>query len=192
MREPSKFLIPLTVMMLVILYGGKHVVCILDRVAQAVEEFFYVSLKVLHTFSEKNMPHSMFCNLFNSGFMCSSWIVCSFNFCCVIYLFSLVLYIHKKEQKIDFPMPAHILTLKLLKLTIRLFCTSFSSNVIWYFCVLRFGYDYAGGYERELGGRPGFGDERPHGRYMGRSGGFQGGPSGKCFQTATVRGYDLF
>ncbi|KAJ4724567.1 Serrate RNA effector molecule-like protein [Melia azedarach] len=37
----------------------------------------------------------------------------------------------------------------------------------------RFGYDYAGGYERELGGRPGFGDERPHGRYMGRSGGFQ-------------------
>ncbi|XAR60254.1 hypothetical protein NMG60_11033538 [Bertholletia excelsa] len=40
----------------------------------------------------------------------------------------------------------------------------------------RFGYDYP--YEREMGGRPGYGDERPHGRYMGRScGGYQGGPS---------------
>ncbi|KAM3692441.1 hypothetical protein ACB098_08G086900 [Castanea mollissima] len=42
----------------------------------------------------------------------------------------------------------------------------------------RLGYDYAGGYEREMGGRHGYADERPHGRYMGRSsGGFQSGPS---------------
>ncbi|KAG8655576.1 serrate RNA effector molecule isoform X1 [Manihot esculenta] len=41
----------------------------------------------------------------------------------------------------------------------------------------RFGYDYAGGYEREMGGRPGFPEERPHGRYMGRAGGYQSGPS---------------
>ena len=46
----------------------------------------------------------------------------------------------------------------------------------------RLGYDYAGGYEREMGGRHGYADERPHGRYMGRSsGGFQSGPSsGNC------------
>ncbi|XP_058099599.1 serrate RNA effector molecule [Magnolia sinica] len=38
----------------------------------------------------------------------------------------------------------------------------------------RFGYDY-GGYDRgSLGGRPGYADERPHGRYMNRSsGGYQ-------------------
>ncbi|KAL2557335.1 Serrate RNA effector molecule [Forsythia ovata] len=42
----------------------------------------------------------------------------------------------------------------------------------------RFGYDYPGGYDREMGGRLGYPDERPHGRYMGRSsGGYQGGPS---------------
>ncbi|XP_044482439.1 serrate RNA effector molecule-like [Mangifera indica] len=40
----------------------------------------------------------------------------------------------------------------------------------------RFGYDYAGGYEREIGGRPGYGDERPHGRYIGRPIGGYGGP----------------
>ncbi|XP_043706129.1 serrate RNA effector molecule-like isoform X1 [Telopea speciosissima] len=41
----------------------------------------------------------------------------------------------------------------------------------------RFGHDYAGGYERG-GGRLGYADERPHGRYMNRSsGGYQGGPS---------------
>ncbi|KAL7152017.1 hypothetical protein ABFS83_04G069600 [Erythranthe nasuta] len=42
----------------------------------------------------------------------------------------------------------------------------------------RFGYDHPGGYERDMGGRPGYPDERPHGRFMGRpSGGYQGGPS---------------
>ncbi|KAK6164013.1 hypothetical protein DH2020_000877 [Rehmannia glutinosa] len=42
----------------------------------------------------------------------------------------------------------------------------------------RFGYDYPGGYDRDMGGRPGYPDERPHGRHMGRpSGGYQGGPS---------------
>ncbi|KAF9676333.1 hypothetical protein SADUNF_Sadunf09G0127800 [Salix dunnii] len=40
----------------------------------------------------------------------------------------------------------------------------------------RFGYDYGGGYDREMGARPGYGEERPHGRYMGRGGGYQGGP----------------
>ncbi|PON74082.1 Zinc finger, C2H [Parasponia andersonii] len=40
----------------------------------------------------------------------------------------------------------------------------------------RFGYDYAGGYEREIGGRPGYADERPHGRYVGRSSGAYGPP----------------
>lgn len=38
----------------------------------------------------------------------------------------------------------------------------------------RFGYEYGGGYDREMGGRPGYGDERPHGRFMGR---FQGDTS---------------
>ena len=43
----------------------------------------------------------------------------------------------------------------------------------------RFGYDYPSGYDREMGGRSGYGDERPHGRYVGRpSGGY--GPGGKC------------
>ncbi|TQD76572.1 hypothetical protein C1H46_037902 [Malus baccata] len=37
----------------------------------------------------------------------------------------------------------------------------------------RFGYDYPSGYDREMGGRAGYGDERPHGRYVGRpSGGY--------------------
>ncbi|XP_062082361.1 serrate RNA effector molecule [Humulus lupulus] len=40
----------------------------------------------------------------------------------------------------------------------------------------RFGYDYAGGYEREMGNRPGYADERPHGRYAGRSSGAYGPP----------------
>jgi len=31
-----------------------------------------------------------------------------------------------------------------------------------------------------MGGRPGYGEERSHGRYMGRGGGYQGGPSGTC------------
>ena len=46
----------------------------------------------------------------------------------------------------------------------------------------RLGYDYGSGYEREMGGRPGYADERPHGRHMGRSsGGYQSGPSnGNC------------
>ncbi|KAL9260769.1 Serrate RNA effector molecule-like protein [Drosera capensis] len=35
----------------------------------------------------------------------------------------------------------------------------------------RFGYDRGSGYDRNMGGRPGYGDDRPHGRYMGRSGG---------------------
>lgn len=43
----------------------------------------------------------------------------------------------------------------------------------------RFGHDYPGGYERDMGGRPGYSDERLHGRFMGRSsGGYQGGASG--------------
>ncbi|KAK4492319.1 hypothetical protein RD792_003122 [Penstemon davidsonii] len=42
----------------------------------------------------------------------------------------------------------------------------------------RFGYDFPGGHDREMGFRPGYPDERPHGRYMGRSsGGYHGGPS---------------
>lgn len=43
----------------------------------------------------------------------------------------------------------------------------------------RFGYDYAGGYDRgAMGGRHGYADERSHGRYANRaSGGFQSGPS---------------
>ncbi|PIA48604.1 hypothetical protein AQUCO_01400886v1 [Aquilegia coerulea] len=43
----------------------------------------------------------------------------------------------------------------------------------------RFGYDYAGGYDRGgAGGRPGYAEDRPHGRYMNRSsGGYQSGPS---------------
>ncbi|XP_057953747.1 serrate RNA effector molecule isoform X2 [Malania oleifera] len=35
----------------------------------------------------------------------------------------------------------------------------------------RFGYDYPGGYERDIGGRPGHFDERSHGRFGGRSSG---------------------
>ncbi|XP_062174165.1 serrate RNA effector molecule-like isoform X1 [Alnus glutinosa] len=42
----------------------------------------------------------------------------------------------------------------------------------------RFGYDYPGGYERGMGGRPGFTDEKSHGRFMNRSAGaYQNGPS---------------
>ncbi|GAB2263208.1 hypothetical protein Droror1_Dr00004205 [Drosera rotundifolia] len=35
----------------------------------------------------------------------------------------------------------------------------------------RFGYDCGSGYDRDMGGRPGYGDDRPHGRYMGHPGG---------------------
>ncbi|KAK9755778.1 hypothetical protein RND81_01G049900 [Saponaria officinalis] len=38
----------------------------------------------------------------------------------------------------------------------------------------RFGYDHPGGYDREMGGRPGYGDGRPHGRF--RHGGYGGPP----------------
>ncbi|GAB2285698.1 hypothetical protein Dimus_020137 [Dionaea muscipula] len=42
----------------------------------------------------------------------------------------------------------------------------------------RYGNPYGGGYDREIGGRPGYVDDRPHGRYMGRSSGsYPGGPS---------------
>ncbi|KAJ8749885.1 hypothetical protein K2173_013800 [Erythroxylum novogranatense] len=41
----------------------------------------------------------------------------------------------------------------------------------------RFGYDYVGGYEREMGGRPAFSEERLHGRYISRAGGYPGGPA---------------
>ncbi|KAL8140942.1 hypothetical protein V2J09_006963 [Rumex salicifolius] len=41
----------------------------------------------------------------------------------------------------------------------------------------RFGYDHPGGYDRDMGGRPGYFEERPYGRFFGRStGGYQGGP----------------
>ncbi|GMI88927.1 SERRATE [Hibiscus trionum] len=44
----------------------------------------------------------------------------------------------------------------------------------------RFGYDYGGGYDREMMGRPGYPDDRPHGRYFGRSsGGYQDWDSGR-------------
>ncbi|GAB4824552.1 hypothetical protein Ancab_007427 [Ancistrocladus abbreviatus] len=44
----------------------------------------------------------------------------------------------------------------------------------------RFGYNYAGGYEREMGVRLGYADERPHGRYAGRSsGGYPDWDSGR-------------
>ncbi|KVH85861.1 Arsenite-resistance protein 2 [Cynara cardunculus var. scolymus] len=53
----------------------------------------------------------------------------------------------------------------------------------------RFGYDYPGGYERDLGGRPGYPDDRPRGRYAGRqSGGYQGGPSDSVSALNTVHG----
>ncbi|KAK4339165.1 hypothetical protein RND71_040627 [Anisodus tanguticus] len=39
----------------------------------------------------------------------------------------------------------------------------------------RYGYDRQGGYDREMGGRPGYPDERHHGRFAGRSsGGYRG------------------
>ncbi|GLT43246.1 hypothetical protein SLA2020_172100 [Shorea laevis] len=41
----------------------------------------------------------------------------------------------------------------------------------------RFGYDYAGGYDRDMVGRPGYADERSHGRYFGR--GYQDWDSGR-------------
>lgn len=47
--------------------------------------------------------------------------------------------------------------------------------------MFRFGYDYLGGYERGMGGRPGFADDKSHGRFMNRSAGaYQNGPSGMC------------
>lgn len=43
----------------------------------------------------------------------------------------------------------------------------------------RFGYDHFGGYERGVGGRAGYADDRPVGRFPHRSGGgFQNGISG--------------
>ncbi|KAG4145529.1 hypothetical protein ERO13_D05G100800v2 [Gossypium hirsutum] len=43
----------------------------------------------------------------------------------------------------------------------------------------RFGHDYGGGYDREMMGRPGYPEERPHGWYSGRSsGGYQDCDSG--------------
>lgn len=43
----------------------------------------------------------------------------------------------------------------------------------------RFGYDYFGGYERGVGGRPGYVDEKPYGRFAHRSAGaYQNGISG--------------
>ncbi|KAE8732978.1 Serrate RNA effector molecule [Hibiscus syriacus] len=44
----------------------------------------------------------------------------------------------------------------------------------------RFGHDYGGGYDRDMMGRPGFPDDRPHGRYFGcSSGGYQDWDSGR-------------
>ncbi|KAL4318869.1 hypothetical protein GQ457_18G006620 [Hibiscus cannabinus] len=44
----------------------------------------------------------------------------------------------------------------------------------------RFGYDYGGGYDHEMMGRPGYLDDRPRGRYFGRSsGGYQDWDSGR-------------
>nr|GEY60718.1 serrate RNA effector molecule-like [Tanacetum cinerariifolium] len=41
----------------------------------------------------------------------------------------------------------------------------------------QFGYDHPGGYERDMVGRSGYHDDRPPGRFAGRSsGGYQGGP----------------
>ncbi|CAL9234449.1 unnamed protein product [Arabidopsis halleri] len=42
----------------------------------------------------------------------------------------------------------------------------------------RFGYDHGGGYDREMGGRPNYGDERSHGRFMGRYQDWEGGRGG--------------
>lgn len=46
--------------------------------------------------------------------------------------------------------------------------------------VCRFGYNqHLNGNDREMGGRSGYPDERPHGRHGGRSsGGYESGPSG--------------
>lgn len=46
--------------------------------------------------------------------------------------------------------------------------------------VCRFGYNHhLNGQDREMGGRTGYPDERPHGRHGGRlSGGYESGPSG--------------
>lgn len=55
--------------------------------------------------------------------------------------------------------------------------------------VCRFGYNHhLNGHDREMGGRTGYPDERPHGRHGGRlSGGYESGPSGisqLCLQHA--------
>lgn len=42
----------------------------------------------------------------------------------------------------------------------------------------RFGYDYNSGYDREMGSRPGYADERPHGRFMGRLSDWDAGQGG--------------
>ncbi|KAJ7960407.1 Serrate RNA effector molecule-like protein [Quillaja saponaria] len=57
----------------------------------------------------------------------------------------------------------------------------------------RFGYDHGGAYERDMGSRMGYVDERSHGRYFGRSsGGYQTGPSGdgytfKCYYLSGIQ-----
>ncbi|KAL1128710.1 hypothetical protein V6Z11_A13G267000 [Gossypium hirsutum] len=54
----------------------------------------------------------------------------------------------------------------------------------------RFGYDYGGGYDREMMGRTGHPEERPPGRYFGRStGGYQDWDSGRgCYIDASSSG----
>ena len=55
----------------------------------------------------------------------------------------------------------------------------FFPDHITLFVPSRFGYDYFGGYERGVGGRPGYPDEKSYGRVAHRSaGGYQNGISG--------------
>lgn len=53
---------------------------------------------------------------------------------------------------------------------------NFSRRIINLLFCYRFGYDYGGGYDRDMGGRPGYAEDRPHGRFGRQSGGYQGGP----------------
>lgn len=52
----------------------------------------------------------------------------------------------------------------------------YNRRIFWW---CRFGYNHQNGHDREIVGRTGYPDERPHGRYAGRpSGGYESGSSG--------------
>lgn len=90
------------------------------------------------------------------------------------------LHISKNQFMVGFPNIYGLKYLALYGLLVSNFLERCSFNLLMH----RFGYDYTG-YDREMVGRPGYADERPHGRYAGRSSGGYG-PPGKFLNVFAV------